>query len=36
MKKAINAVKWITIGLLYFGLGFGMVLAVANSSGVCL
>lgn len=29
MKKAISTIKWITIGLLYFGLGFGMVVATA-------
>ena len=29
MKTVINAVKWVTIGVLYFGLGFGMVVATA-------
>lgn len=29
MNKVFNTIKWITIGLLYFGLGFGMVVATA-------
>ena len=36
MKTILNAIGWVMLAAASFGMGVWMVLAVANSSGVCL
>ena len=36
MKTLMNVIGWAVVAIMGFALGLGMVLAVANSSGVCL